>query len=72
MAKIWDGPTPPIISGSIGPLMDIGFAMGFRAAKNDDMALYLAMKSMRLVDLMGTPGAQEALAAYEAGLREDA
>ena len=43
MSKTWDGPTP-IVSGSLGPLMDAGFAQGFIAAKNEDMPMYEALK----------------------------
>lgn len=46
---------------------------GFLTAMNSPVVrgLYEALRQVRLVDLMGTPGAQEALKAYEAGLKED-
>lgn len=79
MAKIWDGPTPyDLVDPDTGkPTWSIeGRAKvnGYREAMNSltVKALYEALKKMRLIDLMGTPGAQEALAAYKAGLREEA
>ena len=45
----------------------------YRAAMNSPevRALYEAVRSMRLIELMGTPGAREALAAYEKGLVDE-
>ena len=72
MNKTWDGPTPKILSGSIGPLWNMGFAEGYRAAMNSPevKAMYEALRNMATeLDDNGI-ARWNALAAYEAGLKE--